>query len=161
MKHFNDLEKLINILKKKNMKVCIAESLTGGKVAYSFVKIKGASEIFDFSIVCYSNNSKSYFFNADKIIKKYGVVSYETARVMLDKIQKFSDSQKRLRLSCTGYASQSLSNENIDIGTVYIGVGVGNKNKIVKKKFRNRGRVSIINNTVNALIYESIQILSR
>tara|TARA_X000001036_G_scaffold382503_1_gene375249 strand:+ start:255 stop:740 length:486 start_codon:yes stop_codon:yes gene_type:complete len=161
MKHFNDLEKLINILKKKNMKVCIAESLTGGKVAYSFVKIKGASEIFDFSIVCYSNNSKSYFFNADKIIKKYGVVSYETARVMLDKIQKFSDSQKRLRLSCTGYASQSLSNENIDIGTVYIGVGVGTKNKIVKKKFKNRGRVSIINSTVKALIYESIQILSR
>ena len=61
MKHFNDLDKLINILKKKKVKVCIAESLTGGKVAYSFIKIKGASEIFDFSIVCYSNNSKSYF----------------------------------------------------------------------------------------------------
>ena len=46
MKNFNELEKLITILKKKKLKVCIAESLTGGKVAYSFVKKKGASEIF-------------------------------------------------------------------------------------------------------------------
>ena len=80
---------------------------------------------------------------------------------MLDKMQKFTVSQKRLRLSCTGYASQSLSNENIDVGTVYIGVGFGTKTKIIKKKFKNNGRVSIINSTVNALIYESIQILSR
>ena len=58
MKNFDELEKLIRILKKKKMKVCIAESLTGGKVAYSFVKKEGASEIFDFSIVCYSNDSK-------------------------------------------------------------------------------------------------------
>ena len=161
MKHFNDIEKLIDIFKKKKMKVCIAESLTGGKVAYSFVKIKGASEIFDFSIVCYSNNSKSYFFNADKIIKKCGVVSYETAKIMLDEMQKFKFSKKRLMLSCTGYASQTLSNENIDVGTVYIGVAFGTKTKIIKKKFRNSGRVSIINSTVKALIYESIQILSR
>ena len=85
MKNFDELEKLIKILKKKKMKVCIAESLTGGKVAYSFVKKEGASEIFDFSIVCYSNDSKRNFLNADKVIKKYGVVSTETANIMLKK----------------------------------------------------------------------------
>ena len=84
-----------------------------------------------------------------------------TAKIMLDKMRKFTISQKRLRLSCTGYASQSLSNENIDVGTVYIGVGFGTKTKIIKKKFKNEGRVSIINSTVKALIYESIQILSQ
>ncbi|MEL0125219.1 MAG: CinA family protein, partial [Alphaproteobacteria bacterium] len=104
MKNFDELEKLIRILKKKRMKVCIAESLTGGQVAYSFVKKEGASEIFDFSIVCYSNDSKRTFLNADKVIKKYGVVSTETANIMLNKIQKFTSSKKRLRLSCTGYA---------------------------------------------------------
>ena len=96
MKNFNDLEKLIKILKKKRIKVCIAESLTGGKVAYSFVQKEGASEIFDFSIVCYSNDSKNKFLNADKTIKKYGVVSFETAKIMLKKIQKFTSSKKRL-----------------------------------------------------------------
>lgn len=161
MKHFNELEKLIKILKKKKMKVCIAESLTGGKVAYSFIKNKGASDIFDFSIVCYSNDSKRKFLNADKTIKKYGVVSDETAKVMLEKIQNFTDSKKRLRLSCTGYASQSLSNDNIDVGTVYIGVGHGIKTRIIKKKFINKGRVGIINSTVDTLIYESIKILSQ
>ena len=161
MKNFDELEKLIKILKKKKMKVCIAESLTGGKVAYSFVQKEGASEIFDFSIVCYSNDSKRRFLNADKVIKKYGIVSTEMANIMLKKIQKFTCSKKRLRLSCTGYASQNLSNDNIEVGTVYIGVGVGAKSKIIEKKFKNKGRASIINSTVKALIHESVKILSQ
>ncbi len=161
MKNFDELEKLIRILKKKRMKVCIAESLTGGQVAYSFVKKEGASEIFDFSIVCYSNDSKRTFLNADKVIKKYGVVSTETANIMLNKIQKFTSSKKRLRLSCTGYASQNLSDDNIEVGTVYIGVGVGAKSKIIEKKFQNKGRASIIKSTVKELIYESVKILSQ
>ena len=66
-----------------------------------------------------------------------------------------------MRLSCTGYASQNLSNDNIEVGTVYIGVGVGTKSKIIEKKFKNKGRASIINNTVKALIYESVKILSQ
>lgn len=161
MKNFNELEKLITILKKKKLKVCIAESLTGGKVAYSFVKKKGASEIFDFSIVCYSNDSKNKFLNADKTIKKYGVVSFETAKIMLKKIQKFTSSKKRLMLSCTGYASQNLSNNNIKVGTVFIGVSVGAQSRVIQKNFINKGRANIINRTVEALIYESIKILSQ
>ena len=161
MKNFDELKKLIKILKKKKMKICIAESLTGGKVSYSFVKKEGASEIFDFSIVCYSNDSKRKFLSADKIIKKYGVVSPETANIMLKKIQKFTSSKKRLRLSCTGYASRKSSNDNIEVGTVYIGVAVGTKSKIIEKKFKNKGRVGIINRTVEALIYESVKILSQ
>ena len=105
MKYVNHLQNLINILKKK-IKICIAESLTGGKVAYEFVK-KGASAIFDFSIVCYSNDSKDIFFRVDNIIKKYGVVSKETAEAMLKSMEKFSKSKNRLRMSCTGYASQT------------------------------------------------------
>ena len=161
MKNFDELDKLIRILKKKQMKVCIAESLTGGKVAYSFVKKEGASEVFDFSIVCYSNDSKRKFLNADKVIKKYGVVSTETANIMLKKMKKFTYSKKRLRLSCTGYASQNIYNDNIKVGTVYIGIGVGTKSKIIEKKFKNKGRASIINSTVKALINESVKILSQ
>ena len=161
MKNFNELEKLIGILNEKKMKVCIAESLTGGKVAYSFVKKKGASKIFDFSIVCYSNNSKQNFLDADKIIKKYGVVSAETANIMLRNIQNFTSSKKRLRLSCTGYASQNLSNDDVEVGTVYIGVGFGLRSKVIKKRFKNKGRVSIIDSTVEALVSESIKILSQ
>ena len=85
----------------------------------------------------------------------------EAANIMLKKIQKFTSSNKRLRLSCTGYASQNLSCGNIDVGTVYIGIGIGTKSKIIKKKFKNKGRVSIINKTVETLINESVKILSQ
>ena len=65
-----------------------------------------------------------------------------------------------MRLSCTGYASQNLSNDNIAVGTVYIGVGVGTKSKIIEKKFKSKGRASVINSTVKALIDESLKIQS-
>ena len=80
---------------------------------------------------------------------------------MLKKIQKFTSSKKRLMLSCTGYASQNLSNNNIKVGTVFIGVSVGAQSRVIQKNFINKGRANIINRTVEALIYESIKILSQ
>ena len=44
-----NLEKFINTLRKKKIKLCLAESVSGGRLAYEIIKTKGASEIFDYS----------------------------------------------------------------------------------------------------------------
>ena len=49
-------KKFITKLKKLNLKLCIAESITGGRFIYEFIKKKGASSYIDYSLVCYSNN---------------------------------------------------------------------------------------------------------
>ena len=48
----------IEKLKKKGLKLYVAESITGGKFTSELVEIKGASKYLDYSIVTYSNRSK-------------------------------------------------------------------------------------------------------
>ena len=55
MKYGSKTNKLINILLKKNVKICAAESITGGKFAFEIIKNENASEIFDYGLVTYSN----------------------------------------------------------------------------------------------------------
>ena len=161
MKYNTNIDKLITLLKEKKLKVCIAESITGGMLAYKFIKKAGASKIFDFSIVSYSNESKNTFLNAEDKISKHGVVSKQVAKIMLEKIDKFTNSKKRLRLSCTGYASYNLSIKKKDVGTVFIGIGLGKKIKIIKKKFSNDGRNQIINHTVDFLILAALKFIDQ
>ena len=52
------IKRFINILNEKQIKLCLAESITGGNFAFEIIKNAGASKIIDFSIVCYSNSSK-------------------------------------------------------------------------------------------------------
>ncbi len=139
-------------LQKKKIKVCIAESLTGGKVAYELIKFPGASKIIDFSIVCYSNDSKNKFFKAKKIISTYGVVSSQVAELMLNEVLKYSPSKNRLRLACTGYAGPFNNLDRSKIGLVYLGVAFHDKKILMKKKFKCKSRISTINKTVSELV---------
>ena len=89
------INNLIKIIKKKEIYICAAESITGGKFTSEIVKNKGASSYLDFSIISYSNNSKSIFFGIEKQIMKYGVYSPEVAIKMSEKILLFSKKKKQ------------------------------------------------------------------
>ena len=51
-------KKIISILKKKKLKLAIAESCTGGLLSSSITSVSGASKIFLMGLVTYSNLSK-------------------------------------------------------------------------------------------------------
>ena len=159
MKYLSNLNSFILSLKKKEIKLCIAESLTGGMLAREFTKKEGALKLFEFSIVCYSDNSKHSFFKIKPIIDKFGVVSSEVAEHMLIKLSKYSQSKNNLNFSCTGFASKDKGLLNSEIGKVYIGVSYIDKIIILKKKFKNYGRNYIIKQTINELIKEGQKII--
>ena len=48
-------EKLVELLIEKQLKISTAESCTGGMLAALITDVSGSSEIFDESIVTYSN----------------------------------------------------------------------------------------------------------
>ena len=76
----------IEKLKKKDLKLYVAESITGGKFTSELVKIKGASKYLDYSIITYSNKSKYDFLGIEEVIKIHGVVSSEVAIQMAKKL---------------------------------------------------------------------------
>ena len=157
---FNDTKKqLISKLVKKNIKLCIAESITGGKLAYEFVKKKGASDFLEYSIVCYSNEAKDSILKIGKKIGTYGVISKEVSELMAKNISKFSKSRKVLSLSCTGLASKSDKNQSHKVGTVFFSIFYKKKIKTKKNYFGNRTRTQIINATIREIIVEANSIV--
>ncbi len=152
-------KQLISKLIKRKIKLCIAESITGGKLAYEFIKNKGASNYFEYSVVTYSNQAKESILKIGKKIENNGVISAEVAESLAQNVRKYSRSKKILSLSCTGLASKSDKNETHKVGTVFICIIFGRKRKIKKKFFGNRTRTQIINETIKEIIIEANSML--
>ena len=108
-----------------------AESFTGGAVCAELVKISGMSELLKKGLVCYSNESKINDLKVDSfIIDKYGAVSEQTAKAMLDGIINCGYD---FAIATTGNAGPTSEKED-EVGVCYIGVAT--KNDYCVQKFR-------------------------
>ena len=159
MKYGNKTNKLINILLEKNVKICAAESITGGRFACEIIKNKNASKIFDYGLVTYSEDSKSIILGLKDKINKTNVVSTEMSEYMVKEVAKFSNHKKVLAISCTGQAGPTVLNTKFPIGTVFIGVSYKGRVFSFKKCFNQKDRTLIINSTVKEMINSCLDII--
>lgn len=98
------MKHVLSTLIKKNEKIAFVESMTGGTLASSFIKIKNASKAIDVSYITYSNEQKIKVLGIKKeLIENYGVVSKEVAYEMVKKLHTLSNAD--LCVSTTGYAN--------------------------------------------------------
>ena len=51
--------KIISLLKRKKLKLAIAESCTGGLLSNTITSVNGASKVFTMGLVTYSNQAKT------------------------------------------------------------------------------------------------------
>ena len=141
-------KKIVLILKKKKLKLAIAESCTGGLLSSSIISVSGASKVFLMGLVTYSNQAKINILKVPKkIIQKYGAVSVQCCLSMVNNLSKISKS--KVCISVTGIAGPKGGSKQKPVGLVYIGI---RKDKIVKVNkfvFQNRGRNYIQKATVN------------
>ena len=86
------MKEIIEKLTKLNKTISTMESCTGGGIANAITNIEGASEVFKFSAVTYSNEYKIKMGVDKNIIDKYSVYSMETANEMSKNISKFTNS---------------------------------------------------------------------
>ena len=69
-------EKIFKLLKKKKLKMSVAESCTGGMLSSVITSVSGSSKVFTMGLVTYSNQSKNRLLKVPKqIIKNHGAVS--------------------------------------------------------------------------------------
>ena len=70
--------KLVKELIQKKLKISFAESCTGGMLSSLITSISGSSKVFNLGLITYSNKAKIDILKVpEKIISKYGSVSYE------------------------------------------------------------------------------------
>ena len=133
------MKPLIRLLAKKKLKISIAESCTGGLLASSITSISGASKVFNFGLVTYSNQAKIKILNVNKnIIKRYGAVSRECCFAMVNNLSKIS--KANINISITGIAGPKGGTRQKPVGLVYIGIRKGDKTSINKCLFKSKKR---------------------
>ena len=141
------MKSLIKLLIKKKIKVSFAESCTGGLLASTVTSINGASKVFNLGLITYSNQSKIKVLKVNKnIIKKYGAVSYECCKSMVNNLAKIS--KANINISITGIAGPKGGTKQKPVGLVYIGIKKGNKIIVNEYLFKSQKRSSIQRATV-------------
>ena len=144
----NKTKKIVNLLKKKKLKISFVESCTGGILSSAITSVSGSSKVFTLGLVAYSNQSKTKILRVSKnIIKKYGSVSEQVCLAMLKNLNKIS--KTNISVSITGIAGPSGGTEIKPVGLVYVGIKKGNRAEVKKYLFKNKGRAYIQKAAVN------------
>ena len=140
-------KKIISLLKRKKLKLAIAESCTGGMLSSAVTSVSGASKVFTMGLVTYSNQTKMSILKVPKkIIQKHGAVSIQCCLSMVNNLSKISKS--KMCVSITGIAGPKGGTKQKPVGLVYIGVKNGKKIVVSKNQFKNKGRSAIQKATV-------------
>ena len=140
-------KKIISLIKRKRMKLSIAESCTGGMLSSAITSVSGSSKVFTMGLVTYSNQAKTSILKVpQKLIKKNGAVSVQCCLAMVNNLSKISKS--KICVSITGIAGPKGGSKQKPVGLVYIGIRVGKKVFVNKCNFKNKGRAYIQRQTV-------------
>jgi len=136
---------------KKKITISVAESCTGGLLAHNFTKLANSSKYFQMGLTTYSNQAKINILKVNEnIIKKYGAVSKECCKSMVQNLSKISKS--KINVSITGIAGPGGASKIKPIGLVYIGIQKGRKLLVKENKFKSKNRNSIQKSTVKEVI---------
>lgn len=151
---------IISLAFKKNVRISVAESCTGGLLTASLTEIPGSSQVIDRGYVTYSNLSKIDLLNVqESTINQHGAVSAETAKEMaLGALEK---ANSQLSISITGVAGPTHS-EQKEVGLVFFGwAGKKLQNDAKHVNFGNLGRQNIRLKSVGyatELIYQFLKV---
>ena len=150
--------KVVKELKKKKLKVSVAESCTGGLLSGAFNSVSGSSKVFTLGVVAYSNKSKNSILKVPKKnIKKYGAVSEKVCLSMVNNLSKIS--KTNVCISVTGIAGPNGGTKKKPVGLVYIGIKSKKKIQIFKFTFKNKGRSYIQKRTVRKSLELTLDII--
>ena len=132
--------------------MCIRDrSCTGGLLAHNLTKLANSSKYFQMGLTTYSNQAKIKILKVNKnIIKKYGAVSKECCKSMVQNLSKISKS--KINVSITGIAGPGGASKIKPIGLVYIGIQKGKTLLVKENKFKSKNRNSIQKSTVREVI---------
>jgi nicotinamide-nucleotide amidase len=133
-------KRLLDLYRRRGMRVATAESCTGGLVASTLTAIAGSSDVFECSFVTYSNGAKQKLLGVPaEILRRYGAVSAETAAAMAKGALKRSGAD--CAVSITGIAGPSGGSKQKPVGLVHFAAASRNGKTLARRRlFGNIGR---------------------
>jgi nicotinamide-nucleotide amidase len=151
------VRRLIVLLLENKLKICTAESCTGGLIAKSFTDLAGSSDWFECGFVTYSNASKTKMIAVpESVISEYGAVSEAVANAMASGALR--NSTAHVSIAVTGIAGPAGGSADKPVGTVWIAVA-SDKHSVAKKYLFQGDREAIRNATMLIAIEMMLQLL--
>jgi len=152
---------LIKELAKRKETIVFAESCTGGLLSSSITSISGSSQVFQGSIISYSNELKNSLLNiSEEKLTKYGAVSEEVCEAMAINVKEKLRADWAIAIS--GIAGPKGGSPDKPVGLVFISIsGPNNHVTNIKKIFNStRNRIEIQTLSVNVCLNSLRLILS-
>jgi nicotinamide-nucleotide amidase len=110
---------LLDLCRRKRLKLAAAESCTGGLLAATLTEIPGSSDVFERGFVTYSNEAKQAMLGVTPAtLTSHGAVSRETAEAMAR--GALAHAPVNLAVSITGIAGPSGAVPAKPVGLVYL-----------------------------------------
>ncbi|MCD4690783.1 competence/damage-inducible protein A [bacterium] len=107
------------LLSMQGKTLAVAESCTGGRVAWQMTRTPGSSEYFEGGVVAYSNElKKRLLYVKAATLKEHGAVSCEVAEAMAEGVRRRAQSD--YGLSITGVAGPGGGTPEKPVGLVYV-----------------------------------------
>lgn len=114
-------ERVVELLKKYSLTLATAESCTAGYIPKRITDIPGASSVFGFGAITYSNEMKEKVLGVRReTLLAHGAVSEETATEMAAGIRRVSGAD--IGISVTGIAGPGSDGTNKPVGLCYIAI---------------------------------------
>ncbi|NGZ01626.1 MAG: competence/damage-inducible protein A [Nitrospira sp. WS238] len=130
------------LLSKQGRTLAVAESCTGGLIAFRLTQVPGSSSYLDRTAVCYSNQAKIDMLGVpEQLLFEYGAVSKEVAAAMATGMRERAGVS--VALSVTGIAGPGGGTETKPVGLVHIGLD-GGGGDVTTREFRFHGDRSVI-----------------
>ena len=132
----NPAAKIIDIMRVKKLTLGTVESATGGLISHLITNIPGSSDVFQGSIISYSNEIKMKTVGVKaETLKKYGAVSARAAEDMADGGRKVLGVD--ICVADTGIAGPGGAVPGKPVGLFYL--GLANKDGTFSRKHLFKG----------------------
>ena len=116
-----DAKEIVNSLKQSGMRICVAESCTGGMIAAAITDIAGSSAVFSRGFVTYSNQAKINMLGVKpETLNLYGAVSGQTVSEMASGAIIASEDEADFAVAVSGIAGPDGGTVKKPVGLVYI-----------------------------------------
>ncbi len=127
------LEKVTgDLLRKKNLTVCMAESCTGGAISHLLTNIPGSSDYYKGSVIAYSNSVKKDILGIpESVLDTYGAVSEQTVKMMAEAGRRVLDTD--FCLATSGIAGPAGGSDEKPVGTLW--TAVASSHETIAEKF--------------------------
>jgi PncC family amidohydrolase len=129
---FPDAARLGELLRRRGLRVAVAESCTGGLLGAALTAVPGSSDYVLGGVIAYANEVKTALLGVDaSLLEQYGAVSEQVARAMAEGARARLGAD--LAASITGVAGPAGEGSAKPAGLVYVAVaGPGDAMRVVR-----------------------------